>query len=73
MAKNLNLDMSHSKTYASLKTMERSIANAEWLGEKARYIVMPVGDRFTPVFMASSLPEGCGIMWCAQNGWHVVG
>lgn len=72
MAKHLNLDMSSTKTYASLKTLERSVNGAEWLGDNARYIVMPVGDRFTPVFMANSLPAGCGIMWCAQNGWHVV-
>lgn len=72
MAKQIKLDMTSTKTYASIATMERSIEKATWLGDKARYIVMPVDGRFTPVFMAGSLPEGCGIMWCAQNGWHVV-
>lgn len=72
MAKQLELDMSHTKTYASVKNLETAVEKATWLGEKARYIVMPVGERFTPVFMANSLPAGNGIMNVASNGWHVV-
>lgn len=72
MAKQIELDMSSTKTYASLRTLEQAVEKAAWLGDTARYIVMPVGGRFTPVFMLKGLPEGVGPMWVAQNGWHVV-
>lgn len=73
MAKQIELEMTHTKTYASMANLEKAVAKATWLGDKARYIVMPVGDRFTPVFMVNSLTAGNGIMNVASNGWHVVG
>lgn len=73
MAKQLTLELTHSKTYATVANLERAVEKATWLGDKARYIVLPTPEgRFTPVFMAASLQEGFGIVQCASNGWHVV-
>lgn len=72
MAKQIELEMENTKTYASVRNLEKAVEKAVWLGDSARYLVMPVGDRFTPVFMLKGLPDGVGPMWVAQNGWHVV-
>lgn len=73
MATEIQFD-SPGKTYATKEAMARKIDAAEFLGDKARYLTMQTAEgRYYPVFLLTSLPAGCGMVWVAQHGWCVAG
>lgn len=73
MAKQLTIDFSSSKTYATEANLVRAVEKATWLGNSTYIVMMTPEGRFTPVFLFKRLENEQLAFHVANNGWHVLG